>query len=103
MQAGTLPPSASSPRTAYPAAIVGLGGAGVIGPDLCHIGHLYPAEPGLGYNWRTEVTMPSLRAVFSNLGAPMPLGRKVQRIFANNWIKIRTRSSCCGNYGEPGC
>ncbi len=47
--------------------------------------------------------MPSLRAVFSNLGAPMPLGRKVQRIFANNWIKIRTRSNCCGNYGEPGC
>jgi len=33
----------------------------------------------------------------------MPLGRKVQRIFANNWTKIRTRSSCCGNYGEPGC
>ena len=56
-----------------------------------------------GYNWRTQVTMPSLRAVFSNLGAQMPLGRKIQRIFANNWIKIRTRSSCCGNYGEPGC
>ena len=47
--------------------------------------------------------MPSLRAVFSNLGAEMPLGRKVQRVFANNWIKIRTRSNCCGNKGEPGC
>ena len=47
--------------------------------------------------------MPSLRAVFSNLGAQMPLGSKVQRIFANNWTKIRTRSNCCGNYGEPGC
>ncbi len=47
--------------------------------------------------------MPSLRAVFTNLGADMPLARKVQRIFANNWIKIRTRSSCCGNKGEPGC
>ncbi len=56
-----------------------------------------------GYNWPTEVTIPSLRAVFSNLGVQMPLGRKLQRIFANNWIKIHTRSSCCGNYGEPGC
>ena len=26
------------------------------------------------------------------------------RLYArNNWIKIRTRSSCCGNHGEPGC
>ncbi len=56
-----------------------------------------------GYNGRTEVTLPSLRAVFSNLSVQMPLGRKLQRIFVNNWIKIRTRSSCCGNYGEPGC
>jgi len=21
----------------------------------------------------------------------------------NTWIKIRTRSDCCGNFGEPGC
>ena len=26
------------------------------------------------------------------------------RLYArNNWIKVRTRSSCCGNHGEPGC
>ncbi len=26
------------------------------------------------------------------------------RLYArNNWIKIRTRSGCCGNHGEPGC
>jgi hypothetical protein len=47
--------------------------------------------------------MPSLRAFFSNLGAPMPLHRKVQRIVVNNWTKLRNRSDCCGHPGEPGC
>ena len=22
---------------------------------------------------------------------------------ANTWKKVRTRSSCCGNHGQPGC
>jgi hypothetical protein len=47
--------------------------------------------------------MPNLRSALSNLKAPMPLGRKIQRLVANNWVKIRTRSNCCGHYGEPGC
>jgi hypothetical protein len=38
-----------------------------------------------------------------NLLQPMPLGRKIKLILRNQWIKFRTRSSCCGNYGEPGC
>lgn len=38
-----------------------------------------------------------------NLRQPMPLRRKVRLIVRNNWIKLRTRSDCCGNYGEPGC
>jgi hypothetical protein len=38
-----------------------------------------------------------------NLRKPMPLRRKIYLFFRNNWIKIRTRSSCCGNLGEPGC
>ncbi len=46
---------------------------------------------------------PSLRAIFTNLQAPMPLRRKVWLLVRNNWIKIITRSSCCGHYGEPGC
>ena len=50
-----------------------------------------------------ELTMPDLRAVFTNLKAPMPLGRKLQRILANNWTKLRNRSTCCGHPGEPGC
>jgi len=47
--------------------------------------------------------MPSVRAVFSNLWAPMPLRRKVQRVVVNNWTKLRNRSNCCGHPGEPGC
>jgi hypothetical protein len=32
-----------------------------------------------------------------------PLHVKVQLALANTWKKVRTRSSCCGNYGMPGC
>jgi hypothetical protein len=38
-----------------------------------------------------------------NLFKPMPLPRKARLFVRNNWIKLRTASSCCGNYGEPGC
>jgi len=50
-----------------------------------------------------ELTMPDLRAIFTNLKAPMPLGRKIQRLLVNNWTKVRNRSTCCGHPGEPGC
>jgi hypothetical protein len=38
-----------------------------------------------------------------NLRQPMPLGRKIRLVLRNTWLKIRNRSDCCGNYGEPGC
>jgi hypothetical protein len=38
-----------------------------------------------------------------NLRKPMPLARKVHLFVSNNWRKLRTRSDCCGKYGEPGC
>jgi hypothetical protein len=50
-----------------------------------------------------EDAMPSLRSVFSNMGAPMPLSRKLERMVVNNWTKIRTLSNCCDHPGEPGC
>jgi hypothetical protein len=28
---------------------------------------------------------------------------KVRLVIANNLIKVRTHSSCCGNHGQPGC
>jgi hypothetical protein len=47
---------------------------------------------------------PSLNAFFTNFAsynAPFPT--KVRLAFANNWRKLRTRSNCCGNDGQPGC
>jgi hypothetical protein len=43
-------------------------------------------------------------AFFTNLRTyDAPLPRKVRLALANSWRKVRTRSSCCGNYGQPGC
>lgn len=52
---------------------------------------------------RTPDERPNLQAVIENLRHPMPWGRKLRLVVRNNWIKLRTRSDCCGNYGEPGC
>lgn len=41
--------------------------------------------------------------ILKNLRKPMPFGRKLRLFLRNNLIKIRTVSTCCGNYGEPGC
>lgn len=47
---------------------------------------------------------PSARAVFANWRAyDGPFHVKLRLAVRNNWTKIRTRSDCCGNYGEPGC
>lgn len=46
---------------------------------------------------------PSLRAVFTNMQASMPMRRKLRLVLRNNWIKLRTGQNCCGNLGEPGC
>jgi hypothetical protein len=40
-------------------------------------------------------------ANFSTYDAPFPT--KVRLALANSWSKVRTRSDCCGNYGQPGC
>jgi hypothetical protein len=40
-------------------------------------------------------------ANFSSYDAPLP--SKVRLALANTWKKVRTRSSCCGNHGAPGC
>ena len=38
---------------------------------------------------------------FNTYDAPFP--SKVRLALANSWKKVRTRSSCCGNHGQPGC
>jgi hypothetical protein len=40
-------------------------------------------------------------ANFSTYDAPFPT--RVRLALANSWRKVRTRSGCCGNYGQPGC
>ena len=40
-------------------------------------------------------------ANYSTYDAPFPT--KVRLALANSWRKLRTRSDCCGNYGQPGC
>ena len=32
-----------------------------------------------------------------------PFLEKLRFALRNTWIKVRTRSDCCGNFGEPGC
>jgi len=32
-----------------------------------------------------------------------PVHQKLRLALRNTWIKLRTRSDCCGNLGEPGC
>lgn len=32
-----------------------------------------------------------------------PFHVKLRLAARNTWTKVRTRSNCCGNYGEPGC
>ena len=47
---------------------------------------------------------PTLRGVFTNWReSDLPFHRKLAAVVRNNWIKLRTRSSCCGHPGEPGC
>jgi hypothetical protein len=45
----------------------------------------------------------TVRETLENLRQPMSLHRKLRLIVRNYWLRIRTASTCCGNYGEPGC
>ena len=47
---------------------------------------------------------PSLRAVIANWQSyDAPRTTKLRMAVRNYWTRIRTRSSCCGNDGQPGC
>jgi hypothetical protein len=32
-----------------------------------------------------------------------PFATKLRLTFSNNWLKVRNRQNCCGNFGQPGC
>ncbi|HLY83852.1 MAG TPA: hypothetical protein VKQ71_12745 [Acidimicrobiales bacterium] len=47
---------------------------------------------------------PSFRVSIANFREyDAPFFTRVRMAFANNMIKLRTRSNCCGNHGQPGC
>jgi hypothetical protein len=47
---------------------------------------------------------PSLRAVVANFrDYDAGILTKVRLSVTNTWTKVRTRSSCCGHPGQPGC
>ena len=47
---------------------------------------------------------PSIRASLRNFREyDAPLATKLRLLVRNNLIKARTRQSCCGNHGQPGC
>jgi hypothetical protein len=70
----------------------------------------YPAgdatEPGNSAAGGSSAPMPdgpSPDAFMRNLRTPMPLGRKIRLVVRNTAIKAKSRQSCCGHPGEPGC
>lgn len=41
--------------------------------------------------------------LFTNMGAPMTLPKKVALVLRNFWLKAYRRRDCCGHQGQPGC
>jgi hypothetical protein len=47
---------------------------------------------------------PSMRDSLRNFREyDAPFATKLVMAFRNNLTKMRTRKSCCGNHGQPGC
>ena len=60
--------------------------------EFHHVGHL---------EFRSEVER---LAVFSNsFDSGMPWREAIRLYLTNVTIKMKNRSSCCGNLGQPGC
>lgn len=50
------------------------------------------------------MTKPTLNAFFQNwTRSELSFGDKVRQAVANNKIKAKRGSSCCGNHGQVGC
>ena len=50
---------------------------------------------------RPKPSFAAMRANWSSYDAPFTT--KLRMTLSNNWIKLRNRQDCCGNYGQPGC
>ncbi len=52
----------------------------------------------------TDPTKPSFRNSRANWReSTLPFLNKLGLTARNNFTKLRTRRSCCGNFGQPGC
>jgi hypothetical protein len=50
------------------------------------------------------LSSPSFRDLIANFREyDAPLATRVRLALRNTGLKLRQRSSCCGNPGEPGC
>ena len=48
--------------------------------------------------------MPSVRSFFNNFrDYDASFGDKLRLAAKNTRIKMKNKSDCCGNHGEPGC
>ncbi len=61
--------------------------------------------PPRGQWWyRQRMSRPSLRHVVGNfMRSELALAERIALTVKNNAIKVKNRSDCCGNHGEPGC
>ena len=47
---------------------------------------------------------PTLGALITNWQRrDLGLGVKLRMQVKNTWLRLKRRSNCCGNHGEPGC
>ncbi len=56
-----------------------------------------------GHEHDTPQGNQGLRGFITNWNQPMPLRTKLRKLARNVWIRVATRSNCCGHTGEPGC
>lgn len=50
------------------------------------------------------MSRPSFRDSMRNFWTSnLPFAERIRLAIRNNALKARTRQSCCGNHGEPGC
>jgi hypothetical protein len=54
-------------------------------------------------SWRRRQPGQSFGAFVRNFRQRGSLSWKIERYAANMLLRIRRRSNCCGNDGEPGC
>ena len=54
--------------------------------------------------FRRRSSRQSFRSYFTNWQRDdLTLVEKMRMQIKNSWLRVKSRSNCCGNDGEPGC